>query len=96
MTEKEIIRNIMKENRWSLNTLAKETGYKSGNNVSGFLNRGNASIRTDLFVKLVKAMGYEVVVRPKYDNSKASFTLDFEGWSKEDNPKAYKKAKVEE
>ncbi len=50
--------------RWSQTKLAEETG-KTQSNITGYLNRGKNEMRLDVFVELVGAMGFEVVVRDK-------------------------------
>lgn len=65
MTEKDVIREVMSLRKWSQATLAKKAGYKFQSNVSGLLNSATKGVRTDNLVKLLTAMGCELVVRDK-------------------------------
>lgn len=69
MKASEIIKSIMKDRKWSRETLAQEVGYKRQSNIGALLDRG-ASMRVDNLVKLVEAMGCEVVVRDKMGDRK--------------------------
>ncbi len=60
MTEKEIIKTIMEDERITQAQLAEKAGFKRQSNVSELL-RSN-SIRVDNFVRLMTAMGYTVSV----------------------------------
>lgn len=61
MNEKEVVTAAMKTLGWNQSQLAEAAGYKTQSAISNRLT-GN-SMRVDTFVKLLSAMGYEVVVR---------------------------------
>ena len=63
MTEKEILVNAMKVRGYTQTMLAQAAGYARQSNVSELL-RGK-SIRVDNFVKLLNAMGFDVVVKDR-------------------------------
>lgn len=60
----EIIREIMEEEELNQQQLADRMGAKR-QNVNQMLCRNSISMRLDSFVRLIEAMGYEVVVRKK-------------------------------
>ena len=66
MTEKEVVRKVMKLRGWSQPTLAKEAGFKSQSNITGLLNNNQNGIRMDNLFKMLDAMGCEIIVRDKY------------------------------
>lgn len=74
MNEKEVIKECLSIRGWSQSKLAEESGYKSQKNITGFLNRGENGLRMDVVVRLLNAMGYEVVVRDKM-GSKQEWTI---------------------
>ena len=61
MNEKDIIKEAMKTCGWNQETLAEKLGYKTQSCVSNRL--AGKSMRVDTFVKMLSAMGYEVVVK---------------------------------
>ena len=61
MNEKDIVRAAMKSLGWNQIKLAEATGYKTQSAISSRLT-GN-SMRVDTFVKMLSAMGYEVIVK---------------------------------
>ena len=63
MNEKEIVRDIMKTLDINQTELAERTGYKAASGISEILNR--KGMRVDILLKLVNAMGCEVVIRSK-------------------------------
>ena len=63
MNEKEIVRDIMKTLDINQTELAERTGYKAASGISEILNR--KGMRVDILLKLINAMGCEVVVRSK-------------------------------
>ena len=70
MNEKEIVKEVMAMRGWSQATLAKEAGFKQQSNVTGLLNRGASGMRTDNLVKMLNALGCEVVIRDKMGSGK--------------------------
>lgn len=69
MDAKQAIREIMDIRRWTQGKLASECGMKRQSNVTGVLNRG-ASMRVDILIQMVNAMGFEVVLRDKMGSKK--------------------------
>ena len=65
MTEKDVVRKVMKLRGWSQPTLAKEAGFKSQSNITGLLNNNQNGIRMDNLFKILDAMGCEIIVRDK-------------------------------
>lgn len=61
VNEKDIVKEAMKTLGWNHTQLAEAVGYKTQSAVSSRLT-GN-SMRVDTFVKMLSAMGYEVVVK---------------------------------
>jgi transcriptional regulator with XRE-family HTH domain len=55
---------------WSQSELAKEAGYKSQSNITGLLNNNKNGIRMDNVVRLLTAMGCEIIVRDKMGTKK--------------------------
>lgn len=70
MTEKQVIRELMSIRGWSQQKLAEESGFKSYSNIGGLLNHSSKGIRVDNVVRLVEAMGCELVVRDKMGSKK--------------------------
>jgi hypothetical protein len=75
MTEKDIVRKLMKIRKWSQPMLAKEAKFPSASNITGFLNNNKNGIRMDNFYKMVSAMGYEIVIRDKMGD-REEFVVD--------------------
>lgn len=75
MNEKAVIKDIMHLRNWSQAMLAKESGFKSQSNITGLLNNNKNGIRTDNLVKMLNAMGCELVVRDKM-GSKEEWVID--------------------
>lgn len=70
MNEKEIVKELIEMRRWSQEKLAKEIGYKSQSNINAILNRDTNGVRSDLLVKMLNALGCELVVRDKMGSDK--------------------------
>lgn len=70
MNEKEIVREVMGIRKWSQADLAREAGFKSQSNITGLLNNNKNGIRIDNLVKMLSALGCEVVVRDKMGSGK--------------------------
>lgn len=73
MDAKEAIREAMKVCGWSQEKLAKACGMKGQSNVTGVLNRGS-SMRVDVLLRMVNAMGFEVILRDT--RGKSEFVID--------------------
>lgn len=67
MNEKDIIKAAMKTCGWTQKELAAQSGYNTQSAISNRL--GGRSMRVDTFVKLLSAMGYEVVVQSTSRNT---------------------------
>ncbi len=67
MNEKSILMEAMKSVGWTQKTLAESVGLNSQQAVGNRLTTGK-SMRVDTFVKMLSAMGYEVVVQSKSPN----------------------------
>lgn len=81
MTEKDVVKAILNKRKWSQADLAKEAGFKSQSDVTGYLNRGKNGIRTDILIRMAHALGCEVVIRDKMVKGQ-EWVLDMES---EDN-----------
>lgn len=64
MNEKEIIRAAMAAGNITQKELAEELGMVGQQSIGNMLSRKN-SMRLDNFVKMLNAMGYDVVVKKK-------------------------------
>lgn len=78
MDEKQIIREVMALRKWSQSELAREAGFKSQSNITGLLNNNKNGIRIDNLVKILNAMGCEIVVRDKMGSGK-EWKVDIDG-----------------
>lgn len=78
VTEKGIIREAMKATGWNQAELAKQSGYNTQSAIGNRINENNkSSMRVDTFVKLLGAMGYEVVVRSTSAGNKNAWVVDY-------------------
>lgn len=80
MTEKGIVREAMKTVGWNQETLAHQMGYNTQSAIGNRINENNkTSMRVDTFVKMLSAMGYEVVVRSTSRSAnKNEWVVDYE------------------
>ena len=62
MKSNEVVRAAMKLDGMSQLNLAAKCGYKTQSGIGNALGRENG-MRVDLFIKMMNAMGYDVVVR---------------------------------
>ena len=77
MNEKDIVKEAMKTLGGNQTQLAEATGYKTQSAVSSRLT-GNR-MRVDTFVKMLSAMGYEVVVKSTSpQKNKNQWTIELE------------------
>ena len=67
MNEKDIIKLAMKSCGWNQEVLAQKCGYKTQSAISNRIN--GKSLRVDTFVKILSAMGYEVVIKSTSPNT---------------------------
>lgn len=75
MTEKDVVRKVMKLRGWSQPTLAKEAGFKSQSNITGLLNNNQNGIRMDNLFKMLDAMGCKIIVRDNMGSGQ-EWTID--------------------
>ena len=69
MRSANVVKEIMNMRDWSQAKLAEEAGFKGQTNVTGMINR-SASMKVENLVRLVEAMGFEVIVRDKMGSKK--------------------------
>lgn len=62
MKSNEVVRAVMSADGITQMELANKLGYKTQSGVGNALSRENG-MRMDVFVKMMNAMGYDVVVR---------------------------------
>ncbi len=62
MKSNEVVRSVMTADGITQANLAAKLGYKGQSSVGNALGRENG-MRVDVFVKMMNAMGYDVVVR---------------------------------
>ena len=62
MKSNEVVRAAMAADGISQTNLAAKLGYKHQSSVGNAVNRENG-MRVDVFVKMMNAMGYDVIVR---------------------------------
>lgn len=62
MKSNEVVRSVMSADGITQMELANKLGYKTQSGVGNALSRENG-MRVDVFVKMMNAMGYDVVVR---------------------------------
>lgn len=75
MRDKDLVRKLTKKRGWSFEKLADEMGIKSVS-VRGYLNRGTTSMRCDTFYKIMDALGYDIVIRNRYNKREREYFLD--------------------
>lgn len=63
MNEKQVLREAMKAKGISQSDLAKAAGYKTQSHIANILAR--PSMRVDVLIRLLDAMGYEMIIRSK-------------------------------
>lgn len=73
MNDKQIIRAALKYRGMSQPQLAKKMGYSSVTSVGSILNKGNC-LRSDVLFKFLKALGFEIAIRP-VDNKETEWML---------------------
>ena len=81
LTEKELIRLLLYQNRMSQEQLAEVAGYKGQTSIAGLLNNERKGMRMDIFLHLIHVMGYKMVVT----NKDRSITLVVDGVSRVQN-----------
>lgn len=74
MTASEIAKEIMKASGVSQKKLADKMGLKAQQAVFNLLNAKNG-MRTDSFVKMMNALGYDVIVRNQVNDTEMQVFL---------------------
>lgn len=83
MNEKDIVMAAMRSCGWNQETLAAKAGYKTQSAISNRVN--GKSMRVDTFVKILAAMGYEVVIKSTSPNkNKNEWTIKHGGGKEAD------------
>ena len=62
MKSNDVVRSVMSSDGITQMELANKLGYKTQSGVGNALSRENG-MRVDVFVKMMNAMGYDVIVR---------------------------------
>lgn len=62
MKSNEVVRTVMSADGMTQANLAAKLGYETQSGVGNALSRKNG-MRVDVFVKMMNAMGYDVIVR---------------------------------
>lgn len=75
MTDKQVVKNALKFCKWSQQKLAEEAGFKGQSNITSYINNNKNAMRVDKLVRMMNAMGFEVVVRDKRGTG-TEFILD--------------------
>ena len=75
MRDKDLVRELLKQRKWTYRRLAAEMELPEST-VKGYINRGDYGMRCATFVKITKAMGYEVFVRDSYNKRAAEWRLN--------------------
>lgn len=65
MTEREVVKDIMAMRGWSQSKLAEEVGGWKQTNITGLLNNTKNGMRIDNLLKMVSALGCDLIVRDK-------------------------------
>lgn len=68
MKDTEIIVEIMKDKGITQDGLAKMCGYKQRSNISAMLYQSKHGLRSDSLIRILKAMGCELVIRDDNGN----------------------------
>lgn len=75
MTDKELVKLLMRSRGWTQTKLAEELGVLR-TSVVGYLGRGSAAMRVDTLLKMLNALGYDVIVRDRFSSKATEYTLD--------------------
>ena len=76
MTDKELIKAVMRSKHISQKELARRANFKNPANVAGLLNSNKKSMRCDNLVRLLSAMDCEIIVVDI--GTDEDWTLDFD------------------
>lgn len=70
MNSKTAVRAIMKDRGFTLQHLADEAGYSNRMAINQRLSTGTSEMRVDSLVKMIEAMGCELVIKSKLKDRK--------------------------
>lgn len=70
MNEKQVIREVLALRGWSQQKLAEEAGFKRQSNIGGLLKEDSKGIRVDTLIKVLDAMGCEIIIKDKMGSKK--------------------------
>jgi hypothetical protein len=73
MILKEAIRKLIKDNSTSRQGLADKIGRKSASSIGNAIDRNNMTVQ--LLLEITDALGYDVVLKPKFGDNKAERTI---------------------
>ena len=68
----DVVKECMRRRNYTQLKLAKDVGYSSNTGISEILRRDD--IKSRHFIKLLNALGYELVVRDKYSKEEIVVT----------------------
>lgn len=74
MNEKQIIRQCMAQRGFNQTMLAEAAGFARQSNISELLRSKN--LRVDNMLRLLNAMGYDVIVKDRNAKSKMQWTIE--------------------
>lgn len=63
MKQREVIKQLLKDNNRNQVWLAQQLGYAKSNGISQMLKRGNITV--DTLYKICEALDYEITIQPK-------------------------------
>jgi DNA-binding phage protein len=76
MKFKEMMEQLIKDNKKSHASLAALIGRKNPTFISNMVSRGNCNV--DTLLEITDALGYEIVIKPKSGENKAERTIRLE------------------
>ena len=76
MKFKEMMSQLISDNKKSHASLAELIGRKNPTFISNMVSRGNCNV--DTLLEITDALGYEIIIKPKSGDSKAERTIRLE------------------
>ena len=76
MKFKEMMNQLISDNKKSHASLAELIGRKNPTFISNMVSRGNCNV--DTLLEITDALGYEIIIKPKSGDSKAERTIRLE------------------
>ena len=76
MTEKDIIKILIRELGWTQLMLAQSLGYNTQSAIGNRLRDSNG-MRVDSLVRILDKLGYELVIRSKAKQNRNSWIIDY-------------------